>query len=117
MNKQSCLFEILPIVNAFFFLRPPGPFLAWAGFLPFLPLAARSAILVTKKPRWRMSCWASSWVAASMVSLTSLPVWSIASNWKVGIGVAPFGRSECSVVSYQSKRGWARVSYRCPADN
>ena len=74
MKVQSCLVEILPIVNDFFFRRPP--FLAGSTCLVFF---AFSAILVTKNPFCRMSCWASSWVAASIESLTSRPVWSIAS--------------------------------------
>ncbi len=76
VKVQSCLVEIRPIVNDFFFRR--RPFLAEARVFCFL---AFSAILVTKKPFWRMSCCASSWVAASIVSLTSRPVWSIASYW------------------------------------
>src|SRR5262249_35548237 len=46
VKVQSCLVEILPIVNAFFLPRPPF-FLAAAFFLGAL---VRSAILVTKKP-------------------------------------------------------------------
>src|SRR5262245_61748940 len=83
VKVQSCLFEMRPIVNDRFFLRPLGRLAA--ALPPFCFLACRSAIFVTKKPFCRMSCWASSCVAASMVSLTSLPVWSIASYWKVGM--------------------------------
>ena len=60
-------------------LLPPAALLgrrpASSAFFAF------SAILVTKNPFWRMSCCASSWVAASIESLTSRPVWSIASYW------------------------------------
>ena len=66
---QSCLVLIRPIVNDFFLRRPP--FFAEARCLAFL---AFSAILVTKKPFWRMSCCASSCVDASIESLTSRPV-------------------------------------------
>ena len=74
VNVHNCLVEIRPMVNDFFFRRPP--FLALPRVAVFF---AFSAILVTKKPFCRMSCWASSCVAASIESLTSRPVWSIAS--------------------------------------
>ena len=45
VKVQSCLVEILPIVNAF--LRRFGPFLAEARVLAFFDF---SAILVTKNP-------------------------------------------------------------------
>src|SRR5436305_13538690 len=86
VKVQSCLVEILPIVNDFFLRRPP-----FFGAGPFFLALDRSEILVTKKPFWRMSCCASSWVLASMVSLTSRPVLSIASYWKVGILVVSWG--------------------------
>ena len=70
VKVQSCLLEIRPMVNDFFLPRPPF-FLAGAAFFPPLALAARSEILVTKNPFCRISCWASSWVEASIVSLTS----------------------------------------------
>ena len=59
------------MVNDFFLPRPP--FFAAAVALRFEPLA-RSEILVTKNPFWRISCCASSCVDASIVSLTSRPV-------------------------------------------
>ena len=73
VKVQSCLVEILPIVNDFFFRRPPFLAAVLRVFFAF------SEILVTKNPFCRMSCWASSWVEASIESLTSRPVWSIAS--------------------------------------
>jgi hypothetical protein len=63
VKVQSCLVEILPIVNAFFLFRPPARFAAVLRvFFAF------SEILVTKNPFWRISCCASSWVEASIES-------------------------------------------------
>src|SRR5947209_7757407 len=106
VKVQSCLADSLPMVNDFFFRRPTA-FLARPG--PFLSLAplVRSAILVTKNPFWRISCCASSCVEASMVSLTSLPVWSIASYWNVGI--ARLLRHWTGCPYYLGRRARARV--------
>ena len=77
VKVHNCLAPTLPNENPPFFFFLAAGFLASLSFVFFF--RPSSVIFVTNRSWSRISCWASASDSASIVPVTSAPLWSIAS--------------------------------------